>query len=177
MRSQAMTAAPLPSYPQPPKAPPAPERRLADVVSTSRAHGFLLRLLFVLGIWGGLFALRSALLSREPDPQEKEIVGTWEMTDDSDTRLELTGFGRFTIFSGQTMRLTGKYDYHDDGTITTTTIRKWNGHTDEEWEGPWWTFKAKLDGDDLTILGLTRTDGAIALRSAPGASVQFKRKH
>jgi hypothetical protein len=173
-----MTAASLPQYPGRRKAaPPAPERNLSDLVASRRVHGLLIRLLFVFGIWGGLFAFRSELLSRETDnARRKEIIGNWETTDGSEIRLEITGFGEFTIFFGERWRLTGKYEYLGDGTFTATADHLWDQKTHVNLSGPFWTFTTRADGDALTILGLTRTDEAIGLSSAPGASVQFTRK-
>jgi hypothetical protein len=90
-----MTASSLPTYPDRPRPMAPPGNNNAELLSSRRLTALGMRAVFLVGIWGMLFAFRSVLVSSqaEPPPAEEHLdslVGTWEATDDSGFALEFT---------------------------------------------------------------------------------------
>jgi hypothetical protein len=147
-----MAVSSLPHYQDRPKRPTLQSNE-AELISCRRITSFWIRIVWVAGIWGALFAFRSVLLSQESqaskDPRDA-IIGTWEATEDS-SRSVVFEYGQFLVKKGDKVLVSGNYAFKNDGTISTTR-KTWDHKTGEEVELHYAEFKAKVRGDDLILL-------------------------
>jgi hypothetical protein len=144
----------LPHYPDRPK-PKPPERNNLDLVVSRRMTSNMIRAVWLVVIWGALFAFRSVLMSQEINDPRNPIIGTWDAADGSG-RCVVFEYGQFFLKQDDKVLVSGNYTFRNDGTIWTTS-KTWDHKTDKEVELHYLTFTASITGDDLI---LQPSDGA-----------------
>jgi hypothetical protein len=159
----------LPKYPDRPRPAGPPENSGAEMLSSRRLTALGMRVVFLVGIWGGLFAFRSVLLPREavrgPEPR-KELIGTWQ-TADAIITLEFTEDQQVRLTVKATLLFTGKYRYDNDDALWFTDLA-WQGRHDlpplgTGFSNPYWRVKAIAVGNNMAISDSTWPDRAIVM--------------
>jgi hypothetical protein len=169
-----MAASSLPHYPTRPKRVQSPEGNGVELVSARRMTSLWIRAIWLVGIWGALFAFRSVLLSQEINDHASTIVGTWEATDGSECSLVFE-CGQISVFLGDEVLVRGTYKQEKDGTISTTR-RAVGIRSSEEWDMPYARFEASVSTDGLTINRVTPSSFRFFTKAPEGAPLHFKRK-
>jgi hypothetical protein len=169
-----MAASSLPHYPDRPKRTQSPERNSVQLMSARRMTSQWVRVTWLVGIWGALFAFRSVVLSQEINDPGNTIVGTWEATDGSGSSVVFE-CGQWTTFRGERVLFRGDYKFEKDGTISTTWKTE-RTRTNDEWNLPSSKFNASVTGDELIMIRLDRSSDTFGIKIPDGAPLHLKRK-
>jgi hypothetical protein len=160
-----MNPSSLPQYPDRPCPAALPGNNSAELMSSRRLTALGMRAVFLVGIWGGLFAFRSLLLSREaeaPRPQGPldSLVGTWEATDDSGFAVEFTKEQNIRFLWHGKVFYTGLWRRHrEDAGVEIPDLIDEEGNKlpdkakDRQslFPGPDLEFTVAVRGDDLSV--------------------------
>jgi hypothetical protein len=169
-----MAVSSLSHYPDRPKGP-TPEGNDAALISSRRITSLWIRIVWVAGIWGALFAVRSVLLSQESQDPRDVIIGTWEAADGSGSLVTFE-FGHFAVWHEDKVWVSGSYEIKNDGSIS-TTMKTWDTKTDKEVEWHYSTFRATVTEDELIINDRNPSSSHFGMMATDGAPLHLKRKH
>jgi hypothetical protein len=158
-----MNPSSLPKYPDRVR-PTAPLGSSAELLSSRRLTALGMRAVFLVGIWGILFAFRSVLLSKEAE-LPNALVGTWQAADEDRFALEFTNDQNVRFLWHGRMFCTGfcrrrqPADDHieipdlvnEDGEkLPDSSFRR------DRWPGPDLEFTVAVRGNDLSIGNVQR---------------------
>jgi hypothetical protein len=176
----------LPTFPDRPRPTVPLVSNGAEVLSSRRLTALGMRAVFLVGLWGTLFAFRSVLLSKEAE-LPNALLGTWEATDDSGFALEFTNDQQVRFIWQGKLLYSGPFELLLDNTVEIPLLVDQSGKALPRMAEPLMrpgsdlSFKVAIVGDNLSLNQVHCTvwplaPDAFSFPPDNGKTLNFKRK-